>query len=39
MLHQAHFINCRTMEVFRHAFTPKLFSAIQAEIPPLHYWR
>ncbi|KAM3572825.1 hypothetical protein VYU27_005184 [Nannochloropsis oceanica] len=36
---QAHFINCRTMELFRHAFHPSLFQRINNCVPPLRLWR
>lgn len=36
---QAHFISCRSMEIFKHAFSPSLYKRIQEEVPPLRYWR
>lgn len=36
---QAHFINCRTMEIFQHAFPPQLQRHLQGLTPSLHYWR
>lgn len=36
---QAHFINCRSMEIFRHAFPPTLAKNLWAVIPPQRYWR
>ncbi len=36
---QAHFINCRTMELFRHAFPPTLGRRLHDCLPPQRYWR
>lgn len=36
---QAHFLNCRTMELLRHAFPPRLARDVGALVPDPRFWR
>ena len=36
---QAHFLNTRTMELFRHCLSPTVSSQIVQAMPPVHQWQ